>query len=360
MPNSPRRTRRTQQAVPPRRFQPWRIAVTALSCILLAVVAVAVPMVNADRTIRPDEASIRRVVAAATNGESPNPDDYETIDPAHWRSIEMVVDHPNGGTCNITLLRPLPWVYAMGAKVGENVHLSMPEMGIMGPALVKSIGPCPPSKPNTAKPPPPGQKYRPVTGTFKTTNAVVLNLFVEGLSEPIGATASHPFYSVDRKRWVAAGELRPGETLRTESGTAKFVRAERKPGTETVYNLEVHKSHNFYVSKAKLLVHNDCVPDLGRKLEYLFGNATGNAHNVDRSLDMARQLNRIGIQGDAGGRALLTEHLTMTLNNPMNILRDEGSRTIRESLLGGPGGFLKMESIWEGNKLITMKLFGGG
>lgn len=49
----------------------------------------------------------------------------------------------------------------------------------------------------------------------------------------------------------------------------------------------------------------------------------------------------------------------MVLNNPMNIVKEQGARTVRESLLSGPGGFLKMESVWENNKLITMKLFGG-
>ncbi len=269
MPHPRRRARRTSPATSPRRVHPWRVALTALASIVLAVVAVAatMPMTGTDKADRSTEATIQRV--STVNNDSPNPDDYDTFDPGHWRSIDMVMDHPNGGTCTITLLRPLPWVNLTGAKVGQSIRLTMPEMGIMGPALVKSIGPCPPSKPNTAKPPPPGQKYRPVTGTFKTTNAVVLNLFVEGLSEPIGATASHPFFSVDRKGWVAAGELRPGETLRTESGTAKFVRAERKPGTETVYNLEVHKSHNFYVSEAKLLVHNNC-----GDLDALFAAAT--------------------------------------------------------------------------------------
>lgn len=264
----PSRSFPTHQTEPtPCRFQSWLLVITALSCVLLAVVAVAatVPMGSA----RHAESSIQRAGASVGNTDSPNPDDYETIDPAHWRSIEMVMEHPNGGTCTITLLRPLPWVTLTSAKAGQSIRLTMPEMGIMGPALVKSVGPCPPGKADFTKPALTGQTYRAVTGTFNTTNAVVLKLFVEGLSEPIWATASHPFYSVDRKGWVAAGDLRPGETLRTDSGTAKFIRAERKPGTETVYNLEVHKNHNFYVSKAKLLVHNNC-----GDLDALFAAAT--------------------------------------------------------------------------------------
>lgn len=36
-------------------------------------------------------------------------------------------------------------------------------------------------------------------------------------------------------------------------------------------------------------------PELGRKLDYVFGKTTSNKHNIERSLDMERQLNRIGI-----------------------------------------------------------------
>ncbi len=33
-------------------------------------------------------------------------------------------------------------------------------------------------------------------------------------------------------------------------------------------------------------------------------------------------------------------------------------RTVKESLLSGPNGFLKTISIWEGSKLITVILIG--
>lgn len=376
MPSSDRRARhpqRTPETVPARPFQPWGLAATGLSWILLTVVAVAATMMRtgsaiAERSpvvrligdrIQPDSASIQAIVSSIYK-QSPNPDDYEEIEPEHWRTIDFTINLPNGARCDFWLTRPLPWLEALGIKVGEFAELSMPEMGVMGPALVKSIKPCKPSNSEPNTPVPAGKKLRRVTGRFVTTNAELLDLFVQGLAEPIGATASHPFYSVDRGTWVAAGNLRPGERLRTESGLALFLRAERKPGTATVYNIEVHKSHNFYVSKANLLVHNECVPDLGRKLEYVFGNATGHAHNVERSTDLARQLNRIGIQGDASGRQLLTEHFTMTLNNPMNIVLEEGAKQTRESLLAGPGGFLKMRSVWQNNRLVTVFLFGGG
>jgi hypothetical protein len=102
------------------------------------------------------------------------------------------------------------------------------------------------------------------------------------------------------------------------------------------------------------------VPELGRKLEYFLGRATGNAHTIQRSTQMLSQLERIGLPDSAATRQYLTDHLTGVLNDPSNIARIEASgRVVRESLLTGPGGVLKLETIWEGNKLLTGNLFGG-
>lgn len=195
--------------------------------------------------------------------------------------------------------------------------------------------------------------------------------------ETLNTTEEHPFL-VERwvphtkevgeqgtgsLEWLRADQLQPGMLVRQLSGQAAEVQAIQFTGRlSTVYNFEVEGLHNYAVGHQGFVVHNGppyCAPDLGRKLEYLFGNATGSKQNSDRSIALARQLNRIGIQGDANGRAIVTEHLTLALNNPMNIVSQQGVRTVRESLLAGPGGFLKIESIWDGNKLITVKLLGG-
>ena len=102
------------------------------------------------------------------------------------------------------------------------------------------------------------------------------------------------------------------------------------------------------------------VPELGRKLEYFLGNATGNAHNIQRSTQMLSQLNRIGLSDNPATPQYLTKHLTRLINDPSNIARVEAmGRVVRESLLMGPTGGLKFETIWEGNKLITGIFFGG-
>lgn len=100
-------------------------------------------------------------------------------------------------------------------------------------------------------------------------------------------------------------------------------------------------------------------PKLGKKLDFLFGKATGNKNNIQRSTTMLRQLNSIGIFDNDTGRKLLKNHLVKVLNNSKNVLAVQtNGRLVRESLLKGPNGLLKVQSIWEGDRLITVILFG--
>ena len=103
------------------------------------------------------------------------------------------------------------------------------------------------------------------------------------------------------------------------------------------------------------------IPMIGDKLSFLFGLANpGNPHNFARSVDMMRRLNRIGLFDTDKARAILTEHLLLVLNNPQNIVGiSRAGRLIRESLLPGPNGFLRMRTAWEGDRLITVWLFPG-
>lgn len=101
-------------------------------------------------------------------------------------------------------------------------------------------------------------------------------------------------------------------------------------------------------------------PEIGTKLQYVFGKATGSAHNIERSLDMERQLNRIGIFDNAEGKAYVQQQLEKAFHDTTNGTVQSNGRILKESLLTGPNGFVKMQSVWDGNKLITMELFGGG
>jgi len=73
---------------------------------------------------------------------------------------------------------------------------------------------------------------------------------------------------------------------------------------------------------------------------------------------MLRQLERVGIFDNTAGRSLLQNHLKTIYSGTKGMLQSNG-RYLRESLLMGPNGGLKVESIWDGNRLITVKLLRG-
>jgi RHS repeat-associated protein len=98
---------------------------------------------------------------------------------------------------------------------------------------------------------------------------------------------------------------------------------------------------------------------LGTKLEYFFGNATGSSHNIQRSGDMVKQLNRIGIQDNARGREIFANHLRSVFADADSVvaIQDNG-RIVREGILWTSGGVVKTETIWDGNRLITGNIYG--
>lgn len=97
-------------------------------------------------------------------------------------------------------------------------------------------------------------------------------------------------------------------------------------------------------------------PDLGNKLDYAFGQATGRQHSVDRSRSMLQELEKIGIRDNAAGRSLLRENLIQAYYTPNNILGPGKyvGQVIKESFLVGPHGFLVVQSTWQKNVLRTI------
>ena len=110
-------------------------------------------------------------------------------------------------------------------------------------------------------------------------------------------------------------------------------------------------------------------PEIGNKLDYLFGNARGNQHNIQRSQTMQSELSKIGIYDTSSSRELLNSHLKDVLNDSSNILKTEsrsyiakellGQPTVRESFLKGPHSGVKIESVWDGDRLLTIIVKGG-
>lgn len=100
------------------------------------------------------------------------------------------------------------------------------------------------------------------------------------------------------------------------------------------------------------------IASLGAKLEFLLGRATGSASNIARSQEMLASLKSIGLGDTPATRAYLAEHMGKVLNDATNILsRQANGRIVRESLLMGPKGAAKLQTIWENTKLITANVF---
>ena len=116
-------------------------------------------------------------------------------------------------------------------------------------------------------------------------------------------------------------------------------------------------------------------PEIGNKLDYLFGKAKGNKHNIQRSQTMQSELSKIGIYDTPSSRELLNNHLKNVVNDSSNILKTESrsyiakelpgtptvnyTATVRESFLKGPNGGVKIESVWDGDTLLTIIVKGG-
>lgn len=187
------------------------------------------------------------------DNDSPNPDDYHLVGPEeYWKSIRLVMQKHDGSECRMNLLRPMPWLRVTECEVGNRIFIDLPEMGLRGYATVERVSPCP-------KLGHPTDGASTVIGTFVTSKAKVLDLYIEGLGSPIGTTSSHPYWSITRDDWVEASGLRANELLRTKFGDARVKRILPRPGRHSVYNLQVHQTKTYYVSNIGVLVHNSYV-----------------------------------------------------------------------------------------------------
>ncbi len=176
--------------------------------------------------------------------------DAEDVNEKTWRQIKLIVWKPDESICEASLLRPLWWIAETGAKVGGMIRLAMTDMGVVGPAKVLAINPCPKIAPAV-----PGRRSQVVIGKFKHTARFLLRIRFEGLDKPLEVTPNHPVFSLDRGDFVPARSLRVGERCKSKKA-AVVTKIEVKYGSVPVYNLEVHRDHTFLVTKLGILVHN--------------------------------------------------------------------------------------------------------
>lgn len=102
--------------------------------------------------------------------------------------------------------------------------------------------------------------FNKITETFLKETDVITKLSLD--NHLINTTPTHPFYSVTRKGWVRADELKIGESLINFEGKKVSVDDKNtllldKP--IPVYNLTVDNDHTYFVGKNNVLVHNSCI-----------------------------------------------------------------------------------------------------
>ncbi|MGW1174647.1 polymorphic toxin-type HINT domain-containing protein, partial [Kitasatospora sp. NPDC002543] len=123
-------------------------------------------------------------------------------------------------------------------RVGDAVAAADPQTGVSGPRTVRATI----SSPNDTE----------------FTELTVAG--PDGAESVLTATDSHPFWAQNTGRWTDAAGLRPGDTLRTDTGAAvEVVSVQHRSAPAPAYNLTVDELHTYFVlaGDTPVLVHND-------------------------------------------------------------------------------------------------------
>lgn len=275
-----------------------------------------------------------------------NPQREEThaasqIDNDSWREVKLYAVR-GSVEYNFAFLRPLAWLNDSNAVVGGKIDLDMPEIGMMGPAEVTAINPCPPIELDD------GTHRKVVTGWMSHLANNVLSVTIEGEDKPLGVTDTHPMWSVDRQDFVQMGELKVGDRLeRADGTTARIVRITPHTGPPVMtYNLEVDGEHVYRVGAGALLVHNNgCVPR-GSNNE-----VTNNASRIGQ--EAHRQLQRSGIsewipESPIDGLGVRKDGLHRTIPKHVRIIKPDtptgrAAADARATLMGKHGYTTEIE-----------------
>jgi RHS repeat-associated protein len=104
------------------------------------------------------------------------------------------------------------------------------------------------------------------------------------------------------------------------------------------------------------------LPVLGSKLDYLFGLAENigenAAHNVQRSVSMLQEMESVGLSDTPQTRVYVSQKIIEAFYNPAATSAiGRGGAVIKDVLIMGPNGGIKLQTIWQGAQLVTIKVF---
>lgn len=190
---------------------------------------------------------IEALAVGTSVATAPDPTEREgqeiTVVPDAWCIVHATLRH--GG--EIDLLRPRAWMEGLIGSSAEFM-LSLPEMGVQDLATIGCIDPCP------------SQLCGPISGVItariKRIASDTTEVFLEGSDSPIETTWCHPFWSLSRNCWTAAGNLAVGESVASRAGALAVQSLATRHGIKPVYNIEVGGTHTYFVSNSLVWVHN--------------------------------------------------------------------------------------------------------
>lgn len=182
--------------------------------------------------------------------------DYEDITPFTWKWVYLQVRHNDGLISEVSLRRPNWWIKQNNLdKVGNVTRIDLDEIDMHGSVTVTEVAANQLDTRFWNEERNGDYVNRPIIGKFIHTSDNVYDLTFDNAS-PLGITGEHPVWSYDREGWVHANELLAGEKVSTYFGISTLVKSEKREGLHKVYNVEVYRSHNYFVSPGTILVHN--------------------------------------------------------------------------------------------------------
>jgi RHS repeat-associated protein len=106
------------------------------------------------------------------------------------------------------------------------------------------------------------QEYKRVTALTAQHRDKLIELRVEGETEPLRPSVNHPFWVLrapsQQPAWIVADSMRVGDLVLDLKGEwRKVLSVKTLEGMKTVYNFEVDDNHDYFVGTTGFLVHND-------------------------------------------------------------------------------------------------------
>ena len=193
--------------------------------------------------------------------------DKEEITPFNWLWIQLSVITEESQLVELKLRRPKSWLKKHGlVEIGDKSNVDLSDLGIKGSAEILGIFPNTFDSRFQEHDSESNQRYRPIIGVSKRFGQEI-NRYIFTNGEVLKATPGHIIWSLTHNRWMAISSLEIGEKVELADGsTTQLKEGGSNFENTTVYSIEVYRDHNFYVGESGILVHNDCVGAVLRRL----------------------------------------------------------------------------------------------